>query len=101
MLGNCATGRLTIVTAPMTTVRMAMTIATIGRLMKNRDIRLPFSLHCGLWGVRARVDADAHTNLLHSLGDDAFARCKAISYQPHGADALADLHAANAHRVVL
>jgi hypothetical protein len=35
MLGNCATGRLTIETSPMITIKMAMTIATIGRLMKN------------------------------------------------------------------
>ena len=35
MLGNCATGRLNIETAPMITIKMAMTIATIGRLMKN------------------------------------------------------------------
>ena len=35
MLGNCATGRLTIETTPMITIKMAMTIATIGRLMKN------------------------------------------------------------------
>jgi len=35
MLGNCATGRFTIETAPMITIKMAMTIATIGRLMKN------------------------------------------------------------------
>src|ERR1035437_6518951 len=35
MFGNCATGRLNIETAPMSTIKMAMTIATIGRLMKN------------------------------------------------------------------
>ena len=38
MLGNCATGRLAMVTAPTITMRMAMTIATMGRLMKNFDI---------------------------------------------------------------
>ena len=35
MLGNCAMGRLDIATKPMITIRMAMTIATMGRLMKN------------------------------------------------------------------
>ena len=38
MLGNCATGRLVIVTPPTITIRIAITIATIGRLMKNFDI---------------------------------------------------------------
>src|SRR5258706_14002396 len=38
MLGNCATGRLAMVTAPTITVRMAITIATMGRLMKKLDI---------------------------------------------------------------
>jgi hypothetical protein len=38
MFGNWATGRLVIVTAPMMTMRIAITIATMGRLMKNLDI---------------------------------------------------------------
>src|SRR5580692_8568699 len=40
MLGNCATGKLTIVTAPTITIRIAITIATMGRLMKNLDMGL-------------------------------------------------------------
>ena len=38
MLGNCAIGRPTMVTAPTITMTMAITIATIGRLMKNLDM---------------------------------------------------------------
>src|SRR5580704_2478630 len=38
MFGNCATGRLAMVTAPTITMRMAMTIATMGRLMKKLDM---------------------------------------------------------------
>src|SRR5207253_10551482 len=34
----CATGRLAIVTAPTITIRMEITIATIGRLIKNFDM---------------------------------------------------------------
>src|SRR5258706_11274264 len=37
MFGNCATGRAVIVTAPTITMRMEMTMATIGQLMKNLD----------------------------------------------------------------
>ena len=38
MLGNCAIGRLTIEAMPTSTITIAMTIATIGRLMKKRYI---------------------------------------------------------------
>ena len=38
MFGNCATGRVSIDTRPTITIRMAITIATMGRLMKNFDI---------------------------------------------------------------
>src|SRR5277367_2949098 len=38
MFGNCATGRLAMVTAPIITIRMAITIATMGRLMKKLDM---------------------------------------------------------------
>jgi hypothetical protein len=37
MFGNCATGKVTVITTPTITVRMAMTIATMGRLIKNFD----------------------------------------------------------------
>src|SRR5215510_9359372 len=75
MLGNCATGRLTIVTAPMMTVKMAITIATIGRLMKNLDIRLWIDLH-------------SLANLLHALNDDALTGCEALIDDPFGTDGL-------------
>ena len=38
MLGNWAIGRPAIVTTPTITVTIAITMATIGRLMKNLDI---------------------------------------------------------------
>src|SRR5215468_4404385 len=38
MFGNWATGKPTIVTTPTMTIRMAITKATIGRLMKNFDM---------------------------------------------------------------
>ena len=38
MLGNWATGKVTIATAPTITVSMAITIATMGRRMKNLDM---------------------------------------------------------------
>src|SRR2546430_14815359 len=38
MSGYCAMGSVTIATAPIRTIRMAMTIATMGRPTKKRDI---------------------------------------------------------------
>src|SRR5215469_12141446 len=38
MAGNWETGRLTMLIAPTITVRMEITMATMGRLMKNFDI---------------------------------------------------------------
>jgi hypothetical protein len=38
MFGDCATGKVAIVTPPTMTIRIAMTIATMGRLMKNLDM---------------------------------------------------------------
>ena len=44
MLGNWETGRPISVTAPTITVTMAITMATMGRLIKNLDIvQLPFA----------------------------------------------------------
>jgi hypothetical protein len=39
MSGNCATGSWTIETMPSSTVRIEITIATIGRRTKNDDTR--------------------------------------------------------------
>src|SRR5262245_51196419 len=79
MLGNCATGRLTIAIAPTMTVKMAITIATIGRLMKNLDIRLWIDLH-------------SLANLLHALNDDALTRREALVDNPFSADGFTHLH---------
>ena len=44
MSGYCATGKNISEMAPTITMRMAITIATIGRLMKNRLMALSFPL---------------------------------------------------------
>ena len=38
MFGNCATGKFTTVNPPTSTMTMEITMATIGRLMKNFDM---------------------------------------------------------------
>jgi len=70
MLGNCATGKLKIVMAPTSTKTMEITIATMGRLIKNFDMALlAFAFH-GEW---LSVHLHPRSHLLHALGNDALA----------------------------
>src|SRR5580658_10148722 len=95
MFGNCAIGRVAMVTAPTMTVRIAMTIATIGRLMKNLDILIgsPDFDEC------FRVHQRAGANVLAAFGDDTLARLQPVSDYPHGSDLLADFDLPDAHCV--
>ncbi|OPY87218.1 MAG: hypothetical protein A4E72_01521 [Syntrophus sp. PtaU1.Bin208] len=53
MLGNCAVGRPDMATRPTMTMRMAITMATMGRLMKNFDMADHlFSVFAGSAGFR-------------------------------------------------
>src|SRR5579872_1847679 len=90
--GNCAIGSPRRATAPTRTVMIAMTIATIGRLMKNADtVGPPLSSvprrgggrrrgargpGCGRprrFRRRLRHDGCAVGHLLHAFDDDAIA----------------------------
>src|SRR6266404_7020111 len=76
MFGNCATGRAAIVTAPTITVRIEMTMATIGRFMKNFDNLLPlvtFRLFLAdpFRGEWLRIHCLARNGLLCALDDHA------------------------------
>src|SRR5450432_3883234 len=71
IFGNCAIGSETSATAPTTTVMIAMTIATMGRLMKNFDTE---RLFCGFRGrERDGVHEDALADLLSSVHHDPVA----------------------------
>src|ERR1700683_626265 len=72
MAGNCATGRDAMTTAPTITVNMAITIATIGRLIKNLDI-ISFPA-VPLQGSRPGVNLDPLADFLYTFGDDSLAR---------------------------
>src|SRR6266446_7165499 len=111
MFGNCATGRLTIVTPPTITIRMAITIATMGRLMKNFDMvsdvwrlgRLVGFVHSCLGQHRRNVGLGSHNTallrLLSAFYDDPFARLEALFDDPHVAKEIADLHRPDADLV--
>src|SRR5438876_10657263 len=97
MLGNCATGRLKIVMVPTITMTMEITIATMGRLMKNFDIGLP---SLTFRGKRLRVHLHSRTHLLHAFGNHAFATLQPFRDNPISADTVADLDRTDAHFVL-
>src|SRR5260370_31999608 len=97
MLGNCATGKLRIVMVPTITMTMEITMATMGRLIKNFDIALP---SLTLQGKRLGVHLRARTRLLHALGNHTFALLEPFRNNPLRTDTVADGDRSNAHFVV-
>src|SRR5215471_14492944 len=91
--GNCATGSSTIVTAPTMTVMIEITMATMGRLIKNLDVH-------GLWRGIGRVHRDAILHFLDSFDNDSLAEREAFLDYPKCPDALANLHWLDVHLVV-
>src|SRR4029453_12156764 len=83
--GNCATGSRKTMTVPPTTKGIAMTIATIGLWIKNRDKALSL---LGLRGrdggrrIRLSPHDDPVLHLLKTLGDDVFARLEPVGDDP-------------------
>src|SRR6185503_1586376 len=103
--GNSASGRPDIAINPPITVTIAITIATIGLLMKNLEI-IGF-YPCNLWMdlvVRSH-ECDGFydhsgTDFHRSFRDYCFARVESLGNEPHRAAALADFHRAKAHLIV-
>src|SRR5258708_33324204 len=96
MSGNCATGSRKTITAPVITKKIATTIATMGRLMKNLDIALALAAgshrRFGRRGLRRhhlRLHLHPVRDFLQPLGDDAFARRYSLVDDPEVADLLA------------
>src|SRR5208283_1990935 len=97
MLGNCATGKLRMVIAPTITITMEITMATMGRLIKNFDMGLP---SFGVRDKRLGVDRHARTHLLYALGNHALAALQSFGNNPAVADAVTDFHRSYAHLVL-
>src|ERR1700735_4531686 len=107
MSGNWATGRRQLNTAPELTKKIAITIATMGWLMKNFDIVLALAAGSGwrlgrrrLWGHHLRLSLDPVRDFLQALGDDALAHRHSLVDNPEVAHLLADLHHAQRNLVV-
>src|ERR1700756_3966003 len=79
MLGNWATGRLRIVREPRSTRTIEITIATIGRLMKNFDMTSPAHLFHIEW---FRIDPEAGAHLLNSFSHDPVPRIESTCDHP-------------------
>src|SRR5271163_3572274 len=97
ILGNRATGKVRMVMAPTSTMMMAITIATMGRLMKNFDIWL---IPLRLCGKRFGVYQHARAHLLHALGNHTFARFQPFRNNPLRPDVVAHLDCPDAHLVL-
>src|SRR5256712_2171590 len=96
MFGYCAMGNWNMATRPTITMRIEMTIATMGRLMKNLAMALARPLGLGQRGF----DLLASLYSVDSLDDDPLARLQPLPDDPEGADALADLDGSKVHRLV-
>src|SRR2546425_7588887 len=101
MFGYSATGSWTIATTPTMTMRMEMTMATMGRLMKNLAM-------VGLLRRRARLGGRGRRqpNLLAgaypvaSLDDDPLAGLQPLRHRPERANPHVDLDRADVNRIV-
>src|SRR5262249_35643699 len=95
--GNCATGRLKMVSEPTSTRTIEITIATIGRWMKNFDMTSPARcLSHKRLGIYSRTGA----HLLDSLCHHVFAWLQPVRDDPLVANNLTDSDGTNAHLVV-
>src|SRR5260370_3102684 len=97
MVGNWATGKLRMVSEPTSTRTMEITIATMGRLMKNLDIGLR-SLRLG--EKRLGLHFHSRSYLLHSLDNYTFSWLYPFGNNPLGSDLVADLDGTDAHFVL-
>src|SRR5271163_3621958 len=98
MFGNCATGKLSMVMAPTITKTMEITMATMGRLIKNFDMGL-FSLR--LCDERLGIHLHAVTYFLYPFGNHAFALFQSVRNNPLGPNGFADFDGADAHLVLI
>src|SRR5262249_14652052 len=94
-------GSWTIAMMPRITMRMEMTMATMGRLMKNVDIAALLRCRARLGGrVRLPPDLLARADPVASLHDDPLAGLQPFCPRPQRANLPVDLDLADVDRVV-
>src|SRR5690349_16690255 len=97
MSGNCATGSDLLATSPPNTVMMAITIATIGRSIKIREIILTTALQRN----ETRIHSDAGPDFLRAFDHDPFTGFQTVVDNPKLVDLLADFYRTNTYLVVV
>src|SRR5437870_12297889 len=101
MFGYSATGSCTMATTPTITMRMEITMATIGRSMKNLAIGgglLPRAAFGGL--ARRQPDLLAGSHPVAALHDDPLAGLEPLGDDPERADARVHLDRPHVNRLV-
>src|SRR5260370_41279428 len=87
-------------TAPTITVRIAITMATMGRLMKKFDMVVSSVARPGRLALRFRFYMRARTNLLNPVHDHAITAIQPIANHPQGPNLVANVNRLNADGVV-
>src|SRR5579875_260522 len=98
-LGYCDTGSAKIATAPISTIRIAMTFARTGRSIKNFEIKRG-ALGIGRGSLDLWLDLLARHGPLQPRDDDVVVRREPGFDDPHGADELPERHALLLHHVI-
>src|SRR5215831_12386357 len=102
MFGYSATGSCTIATTPTITMRMEITMATMGRLMKKTAMEAYRLLrrHGGGWRARVHPDLLTRAHPIAPFDDDPLVRLEALGDDPERADPLVGLHRAQVDGIV-
>src|SRR5215469_8989001 len=111
MSGNCAMGSRKTITAPAMTKKIAATIATMGRSMKNLDMKLLLPSWVGTgrrgsWHERRLFSCDDRLHfhsildLLRSVGNDAFPWLEPLVNHPQRARLHTRSHRPHQHTII-
>src|SRR4029077_17249080 len=87
-------------TAPTITVKIAITMATIGRFMKKFDTVISSVARPGLVARRFWFNVHARCDLLNPVDDHALTRVQPIADDPERPNLVANVNRLNAHGVV-
>src|SRR5271157_856952 len=109
IFGNCAVGKTRMQMAPAMNMMIEITMATIGRLIKNLDMR--FQLDRRMLGIgrpslldirriRLRIDLGAIFDFLYAFSDHAIASLQTVVDNPQETKLCADLNRHNGYFVI-
>src|SRR5258708_5137474 len=100
MFGNWETGKRAMDTAPTITVRIAITMATIGRLIKKFDTVVSSVARPRRLARRFQFYMHAGRDLLNPVDDHTLTRIQPIANHPQGPNLVANVNRFDAHDLV-